>query len=292
MELLECVELLAGAGECDRPTDDLFHRQRGTASRVAVELGEDHAVDAERGMERLGHTDGVLSGHGVDDEEGVVRLDGVADLADLLHELGVDGQTAGGVDDEHVLAETPGLIETALGGVHRVGGIAEHRDVDLTTECAQLLDGGGTLQVGPDQKRMAALRCEPLGELGRVGRLARTLQTSHEHHSGRAAGIGDLERLATQDRGELLVDELDDLLAGVECLGRLDADGTLADARHHGAHHRHVDVGLEKSGADLAQHLVDIGLGEAALALDALEDSVETVGEIVEHDDAETTGVT
>ena len=40
-----------------------------------------------------------------------------------------------------------------------------------------------------------------------------------------------------------------------------------------------VDVGLEQGEADLAQDLVDVGLGEAALAPEALEDAVETVGE-------------
>ena len=44
-----------------------------------------------------------------------------------------------------------------------------------------------------------------------------------------------------------------------------------------------VDVGLEQSGADLAQHLVDVVVGEPALAAEALEDSVEAIGQSVEH---------
>ena len=111
------------------------------------------------------------------------------------------------------------------------------------------------------------------------------MQTGHQHHRGRPTGVGDLQGLATEDVGEFLIDEFDDLLAGIERLRRLDADRTLANARHQVAHDTDVHVGLEQRGADLLQDLVDVGLGEATFAADSLEDAVETVGEIVEHDD-------
>ena len=49
------------------------------------------------------------------------------------------------------------------------------------------------------------------------------------------------------------------------------------------AHHADVDVGLEQRRADLVQHLVDIGLGEAALAAEPLDDAFEAVGQGIEH---------
>ncbi len=109
VEQLELVELLADRGERDRLADDLLDRQRGTAACVAVELGEDDAVEAELVVEGLGDGDRVLAGHGVDDEEDVVGVDRLGDLTDLLHQLLVDGQTAGGVDDDDVAAGRPGL---------------------------------------------------------------------------------------------------------------------------------------------------------------------------------------
>src|SRR6478752_2937784 len=45
MELLEVPQLLAGGGEQDRLAGDRLHGQRGAAAGVAVELGEDHAVE-------------------------------------------------------------------------------------------------------------------------------------------------------------------------------------------------------------------------------------------------------
>ena len=53
-ELLEPVELLADADELDRHAGDLLDRQGRAAAGVAVELGQDDAVELERVVERLG----------------------------------------------------------------------------------------------------------------------------------------------------------------------------------------------------------------------------------------------
>ena len=275
VELLELGELLARGREGDRPADDLLDAQRRTAPGVAVQLGHDDAVDGEGGVERLGHADGVLAGHRVDDEEGVVGVDDLADPADLLHHLGIDGQAAGGVDDQHVLAQAAGFGQTALGRGHRVARLAEHRDIDLPAEGAQLLHGGRALEVRTDEQGLAPLALEPAGQLGRVGGLAGALQAGHQHHGGRAAGVGELQRLAAEHGGELAVDDLDDLLARVQRLAEAGPDGLLADAADDVADDADVDVGLQQRGADLLQHLVDIGLAEPALAAQPLDDAFE-----------------
>ena len=134
----------------------------------------------------------------------------------------------------------------------RVAGLAEHRHVDLAAQRAQLLDGGRTLQVGAHEQWLPALALEPASQLGAIGRLAGTLKSGHQHHGGWATGIRDLEGLATEHGGELGVDDLDDLLAGIERLAERDADGLLADAGDDVADDADVDVGLEQRGADLA----------------------------------------
>ena len=48
VEEVEVVELLAGGREGDRSPDDLLDRQGGATAGVAVELGEDDAVERER----------------------------------------------------------------------------------------------------------------------------------------------------------------------------------------------------------------------------------------------------
>ena len=78
VERLEVGDLLAHGREQDRLARDGDDRQRGTTAGVAVELGEDDAVDADGLVERDRRLHGVLTDHGVDDEQGLVGLHGVA----------------------------------------------------------------------------------------------------------------------------------------------------------------------------------------------------------------------
>src|SRR5215217_8586864 len=57
VEALEVLELLARGGEEDRLARDGLDRERGAAAGVAVELGEDHAVELRRRGELLGDVD-------------------------------------------------------------------------------------------------------------------------------------------------------------------------------------------------------------------------------------------
>ncbi len=167
VERLELVELLAGTREEDRLADDLLHRQRGTAARVAVDLGEDHTVEADRVVERLRDVHRFLSGHRVDDEQRVLRLHRVGDRAELVHQIGVDLQTTRGVDDDEVATEALRFFDRAPGDAHRIGGLAVERHVDPTREHAELLDRGRALQVGADEQRVQALRLQQPRQLRR-----------------------------------------------------------------------------------------------------------------------------
>ena len=87
----------------------------------------------------------------------------------------------------------------------------------------------------------------------------------------------------TEDRGQLLVDDLDDLLAGVDALEDLRADGALPDARHEVLDDLVVDVRLEQREADLAHRGVDVGLGDPAVAGQLAKDVAQAVSKVVEH---------
>src|SRR3954451_21759179 len=104
VEALELVQLLADAREQDRLARDSLDAERGAAARVAVELAHQDAVEVDGLGELLGDVHRVLAGHRVDDEQDVVRLDGPANLDELVHERRVDVQAARRVDDEDVLA--------------------------------------------------------------------------------------------------------------------------------------------------------------------------------------------
>ena len=100
---------------------------------------------------------------------------------------------------------------------------------------------------------------------------------------GRARSVGELEGLAAEDPDQLLVDRLDDLLAGGETAGERLATAAVAHRGHEPADHAELDVGLQEGGADLAQRLVEIGVGQPAAAPQATGDALQAVGQGVEH---------
>ena len=121
MEGLEVVELLAGTHKFDRLAGDRPDRQRRAAAGIAVELGEDDPVDAEGLIERLGDVDGVLAGHRVDHQQDLIRMDRLFDPLKLLHQHLVDVQTAGGIEDNEIVAVVLRVPEGRLGNLNRIG---------------------------------------------------------------------------------------------------------------------------------------------------------------------------
>ena len=214
VEVLELVELLAGRGELHGLVRDRLDGERRTAARVAVELRQDDAVEVDPLRERLGDGDRVLAGHGVEDEEDVVRLQLLADGGELVHELLVDVEPAGGVDDEDVAPLRAGLVEALLRHLDRVlrRAVEVDRDLDLLAELLELVDRGRALEVGGHERRRLPFLAEEQRELGRRGRLPRALQAGEENDRRRTAGERELGASLAHDRGQLVVDDLHDLL--------------------------------------------------------------------------------
>ena len=66
--------------------------------------------------------------------------------------------------------------------------------------------------------------------------------------------------------GKLLVDDLDDRLGGGEGLQHVGAHGPLGHLSDELLDHLVADVRLQQGQADLPHSLLDVGLGETALA--------------------------
>jgi hypothetical protein len=215
-----------------------------------------------------------------------MRLDRVADVDELVHQRLVDVQAPGRVDDEHVLALGLGAIERPAGDVDRIalGALLVDVGADLPAHLHELVDRGGAIDVARRQRdRRAVLALEPAGELGRGGRLARALQAGEHDDRRRTRREGHPARRAAHQLGELLVDDLDHLLAGVERPQHVGAQAALLDRRGERLDDLEVDVGLEQGQADLAHGLVDVGLGQRAVAANVGKGRLELLGEGVEH---------
>ena len=234
VEGVEVVELLAVGREHHLPAGDLRDRQRRATAGVAVELGEHDAVEADAVEERLRGGDRVLADHRVDDEQDLVGVDRVADVGGLLHQLGVDAEPAGGVDDHDVVHLLLGVLDRAAG----------HRRPGRRRRCRAPGANTGTPARSPTTcSWVTALgRCrsaatstgwwpcalEPVGQLAGQRRLAGALQAGQHDHRRRGLGEPQPAGLAAEDRDELLVDDLDDLLGRVQ---RLAAPRRRAPAR-------------------------------------------------------------
>ena len=279
MEAVEGLQFLAGRGEEDRLASHRFDRQRRAAAGVTVELGHHHAVEIGRLGERFGDTDGVLAGHRVDDQQHVMRLRPLADLGQLVHQVRVDVEAPGGIDDQHVAVLFASAIERPRGDLDRVGvgpllvdgGAGGLADGD------QLIDRSGAVDVAGSKGDVLARIAEVAGELGAGGRLARSLQAGHQDH-GRAAGSErQVAPSAAHQPGQLLVDDLDHLLARVEALQHLGAETALLQRLGEGFDDLEVDVGLEQGEADLAHRRIDVALVQLAARANVGERRLETI---------------
>ena len=115
----------------------------GAAPGIGVELGEDNPGDAHFFVKGLGYVGRGLAGHRVGHEEGLVGLDRVPDLDELVHHGLVDLEAARGVHDEGVEELVPGLGQGGLGHLDWVGGalLPIDLDPDLGTQDGELLHG-------------------------------------------------------------------------------------------------------------------------------------------------------
>src|SRR5262249_40051506 len=151
-ECLQGVELLTGAHELDGLTGGFPHGKRCPAARIAVDLGEDYAGYFQLRIERFGHVDRFLSGHGVHDQQFFGRLQAAIKEHQFSHQFGVDLQAPGCVEQDRTVTEFAGFLDgsgTNLGDISATGN-RENWDVDLFSERNQLVDGGRTLDVASD----------------------------------------------------------------------------------------------------------------------------------------------
>ena len=206
----------------------------------------------------------------------------VADALELGHQLLVDLQAAGGVDDHGVEPLGAGALEPGAHRLDRVGRVgAEDGNVDLRAELLELVDCGRALKVGGDQARLAAAGLELARELGGGRRLARALEPC-EQDDGLALQL-ELGGLGPEQVGELLVDDLHHLLARVQPLRDLLVECALAHAGDEVVDDVEVDVRLDQREADLAHRPRDRLLVEATALAQAAECRSEPFGEGVEH---------
>ena len=154
-------------------------------------------------------------------------------------------QPPGRVEHQHVCPAVASRLDCIAADLHRrtdglavlgdtvalgikAYGRAFHLIVDLAGEDLELIDRGRALQIGRHQHALRVLLFQERGQLAAGGGLARTLKATHHDH--RRTGRDLHHRLPGSLVGphqldQFVVDDLDHLLAGLEALKHLGAEG-------------------------------------------------------------------
>ena len=163
------------------------------------------------------------------------------------------------------------------------GAALEDGHVDLPAERLELLDGGRALQVAGHERGLQALLDEQVRELAGGRRLARSLQAAEQDHGRRLGGERELRARRSEQLGQLLVDDLDDLLAGRQARQHLLADGALAHGGDERLDDAEVDVGLEQGEPDLAHRAIDVFLAQRSARAQVAQGGLQFVRKRLEH---------
>ncbi len=200
-------------------------------------------------------------------------MDGGLHPLQLVHQLLVHVEPAGGIQKHHVAAVVPGVAESRLGDLHRVSlSLFKHRQLQLSPHHLQLFNGGGTVHVaGGQQRALFQLPPHQASQLGGGGGLARALETHHHYHGGTVVGHGDLGIGPTHELSQLLIDNLHHLLGRGKAVQHVNAHSPLRYGGHKVLDHLVAHVGLQQGQPDLPHGLPDVVLRQTALAPQALK---------------------
>ena len=286
MEDLERVGLLAGAHELDGQARDGRDRERRATARVAVDLGEDEARDADRVAERLGDGDGLLAHHRVHDEQRLDRLRPLRATARISAMSGVvHVEATGRVEDDDVAPGPACLRDAPRGDVHdrRAVGALVHGDVQ--DACPSVTSW--STAAGRYGSAATSIGWRPWRTIQRAS-LAEEVVLPEPWRPTIAMTAGEpssrnvrspAPRIAVSSSWTILTT----IWPALTSLDDLRTDGAFLDAADEVLDDLVVDVRLEQREADLAHRDVDILLGDPAVAGQPAEGATQAVGEGVEH---------
>jgi hypothetical protein len=253
------TNLLAAADKRNRHADHRHNRERRAAARVAVDLGQHHAGDADLRVELAGALDRILPGHRIRDVEQVRRPRHRLDRDQLAHELVVDVQPARRVHDDHVVADRFRFRQRALRARHRIqfAGRVVHPHAGLCRHDCQLLDGRRTPHVRGHHNRVASLLLQPLRQLAGGRGLARPLLAEHQDHARPGRRLLEPAFGVAEQRQQFIPDDLDDLLARGQALENRLIHRPIAHAIDERLDDLEVDVRFEQRQPDLPEGVLD-----------------------------------
>ena len=212
----------------------------------------------------------------------------VLDRHELGHQLVVDVQPAGRVDDDDVEAEVGRFGDRALRARHRIELARRivHPHARFLRDDVQLLNRRRPLDVGRDEQRMPALLRQPLRQLPGRRRLARALQAEQQDDArplassaaGRPSASPKSATISSRTIRTTCCDGDRLRSASSSCVHR-----AIADAIDERLDDLEVDVGFEQRQPNLAERRLDVLGRQPRLAAKSLENVLQACAERLEH---------
>ena len=268
MEHINSFHLFTRTYELNGLSDNVTDTEGSTATGITIELCEHHAIEIEAIVEFLGCIDSILTCHRVNHKECFIRVDSLLECGDLVHHILIDSQTAGSIDDDHIIAFAFCLIDSMLCNLHGIlaAFLGVDRHLHLLAQRLQLADSGRTIHVARDEHHaLPLLGFQVVGQLGAEGGLTRTLQTGNKHHRGLPLDI-DVHSRRTHEFGKLLVHNLHHQLAGLNALDDVATHGLGLHLVGEFFGYRIAHISVQQGLAHLLDSLRHIDIGYRPLA--------------------------
>ena len=149
--------------------------------------------------------------------------------------------------------------------------LSVHRDADLCSHHLQLLDGSRAIDVARHQHRVfVLLGLEHIGQLTAERGLTRTLQSGHQDN-GRFSRQMQLGGFTTHQLGQFIVHDLNHELPRLHSRQHVHTQCLCLHRVGEVLGHFIVDVGVQKSAANILEGFRHVDLGDLAFTFQYLE---------------------
>ena len=165
----EVGKLFPDTNKLDGLIGNRSHRKCGSASGVAVELGQDQAVQPDGIVESLGNANGLLTSGRVGNEQGFPGINKITEAFELTDKIIVHFLAACGIENDDCAVLVVGPLECRFGHLENVGFAGhglKNGDIDLLTKRDELFYRCRSDKVTGDQERSPTFLAKVKGQLG------------------------------------------------------------------------------------------------------------------------------
>ena len=178
--------LFTSTSEFDWFSCDMTNRKGRTTTSVPINLSKDNPSHFQLSIKLTRNIGRFLTNHGINHEENFVWLSQCFHVTKLIHQKLINLQTTCRINQDIVIMISLGLFQTLTNNLNswNLCSKSENRNVNLLSQCFQLVNSCGTIDVGRNHQRTSILFFfEFVGKFSSEGCFTSPLQTNHHDNS-------------------------------------------------------------------------------------------------------------